>query len=202
MLNFLNQKGITSGDYLILQIEDNLSFITVFLACIFGNIIPILIRNFDNENNIGILIDMMKNFNYSYLIFTNEQLPRLLNKNDNFNKNNNKLTNLNELDLNSNLNEVFSDLTKPNLEDTVLIQFTSGSTSLPKGISVSNKNIISNIIAITDKLEMHEKDKSISWLPLNHNMGLIAFFLSNLYSQSNQFILNGSFFMKNPNRKI
>ncbi len=61
-----------------------------------------------------------------------------------------------------------------------LIQFTSGSTSDPKGVSLDQAKLIANIEAILDRLEVGHGDSSCSWLPLSHDMGLIGMLLSSL----------------------
>jgi 1-acyl-sn-glycerol-3-phosphate acyltransferase len=75
------------------------------------------------------------------------------------------------------------DGTLPDLagEDTALFQYTSGSTGDPKGVVLSHDNLLANIRAMGEALEIRSGDVSVSWLPLYHDMGLIGAWLGSLY---------------------
>lgn len=62
-----------------------------------------------------------------------------------------------------------------------LIQFTSGSTGQPKGVTLSHANLLANIRAYGAALELIPEDVTVSWLPLYHDMGLIGTLLGSLY---------------------
>lgn len=66
-------------------------------------------------------------------------------------------------------------------DDIAFIQYTSGSTGDPKGVVLSHANLLANIRAIGEALEISANDVVVSWLPLYHDMGLIAAWLSSLY---------------------
>ena len=55
-----------------------------------------------------------------------------------------------------------------------VIQFTSGSTSAPKGVVLSHDNVIAGLSAITDGLGWVDSDVFGLWLPLFHDMGLFS----------------------------
>ena len=59
-------------------------------------------------------------------------------------------------------------------EDPVLLQHSSGSTGLKKGVALSNRAILQQVAAYAPALELRETDRIASWLPLYHDMGLIA----------------------------
>ena len=68
--------------------------------------------------------------------------------------------------------------------DPCYIQYSSGSTSEPKGIMVSQRSATSNVRAITRHgLELRQDDRGISWLPMYHDMGLVGFCISPMMSQ-------------------
>ena len=72
-------------------------------------------------------------------------------------------------------------LPRPSGADPALIQYTSGSTGQPKGVLLSHDNLLSNIRAIQQGLDLGSDDVGVSWLPLYHDMGLIGSWLGTMY---------------------
>jgi 1-acyl-sn-glycerol-3-phosphate acyltransferase len=65
--------------------------------------------------------------------------------------------------------------------DTALIQYTSGSTGTPKGVVLTHDNLLANIRAIGEGIDVRPDDVGVSWLPLYHDMGLIGAWFAPLY---------------------
>jgi acyl carrier protein len=68
-----------------------------------------------------------------------------------------------------------------NPEATAFIQYTSGSTGNPKGVVLSHANLLANIQAMGKTVNATSDDVFVSWLPLYHDMGLIAAWLGSVY---------------------
>jgi len=62
-------------------------------------------------------------------------------------------------------------------ENTVLLQHSSGTTGLQKGVALSHRAVFNQLDAYGQTLELNKNDVIVSWLPLYHDMGLIAGFL-------------------------
>ncbi|MFO0677650.1 MAG: fatty acyl-AMP ligase [Polyangiaceae bacterium] len=88
---------------------------------------------------------------------------------------------------------------KIGLDDVAFLQFTSGSTSRPKGVTLTHGNLAANIKCIMeDGLQINDDDVGISWLPLYHDMGLIGFVLAPLYHRTPIVYLSPLMFLKRP----
>ncbi len=59
-----------------------------------------------------------------------------------------------------------------------ILQFTSGSTSDPKGVMLPDRCIGANVDAIASALGISDADRAVSWLPLYHDMGLIGLLMT------------------------
>ena len=85
------------------------------------------------------------------------------------------------------------------LDDLAFLQFTSGSTSSPKGVMVTHRNLSVNSHAIMfDGLKSTPEDRGVSWLPLYHDMGLIGFVIAPLYALVQVMFLPTSAFIRRP----
>ncbi|MBG0785640.1 MAG: AMP-binding protein [Anaerolineaceae bacterium] len=69
------------------------------------------------------------------------------------------------------------DLERRKPEDIVLLQHSSGTTGLQKGVALSHQSVLNQITTYADVLHITNEDVLVSWLPLYHDMGLIAGFL-------------------------
>lgn len=89
---------------------------------------------------------------------------------------------------------------KVEADDTVFLQFTSGSTALPKGVVVTHKTLAANLYSIMGPgLEMVPgKDVTVSWLPLYHDMGLIGMMLAPLIWGCSGVFIPTLTFVKHP----
>ena len=74
-----------------------------------------------------------------------------------------------------------ADYRTPNVDPSALaiLQFTSGSTSDPKGVMLPHRAVLANVDAIAEAIDLDpETDVAVSWLPLYHDMGLVGILTS------------------------
>lgn len=62
-------------------------------------------------------------------------------------------------------------------EDVASIIYTSGTTGIPKGVMLTHRNFISNIITCSALIEISDKETSLSWCPLSHIMERIVTYI-------------------------
>jgi fatty-acyl-CoA synthase len=88
----------------------------------------------------------------------------------------------------------------PALDDIAFVQFTSGSTSTPKGVALTHANLAANIEAFAGPagVAADRRDIAVTWLPLNHDMGLVGMALGAVYSQRKCVMLTPQTFVKRP----
>ena len=80
------------------------------------------------------------------------------------------------------------------------IQYTSGSTGDPKGVTLTHANVLSNIRGIGFAVEVRPTDTVVTWLPLYHDMGLIGSWLFSLYYGLPITVLSPLDFLVRPER--
>jgi fatty-acyl-CoA synthase len=84
-------------------------------------------------------------------------------------------------------------------DDLCYLQFSSGSTRFPLGISVTHRALMANALSITrDGLGVRRGDRAVSWLPLYHDMGLVGFLLAPLACQLSLDIMPTRAFARRP----
>ncbi|MEU8377621.1 AMP-binding protein [Streptosporangium sp. NPDC048865] len=59
-------------------------------------------------------------------------------------------------------------------DDLALIQYTSGSTSAPRGVALTHRNVLAGLRAIQHGVDARADDVTCHWLPLSHDMGLFS----------------------------
>jgi natural product biosynthesis luciferase-like monooxygenase protein/FkbM family methyltransferase len=85
-------------------------------------------------------------------------------------------------------------------ESLAFIQYTSGSTSTPKGVMLTHDNLLHNQRMIQIAFEQTEQSIILGWLPLYHDMGLIGNVLQSMYCGARCVLMSPLSFMQRPSR--
>jgi acyl-CoA synthetase (AMP-forming)/AMP-acid ligase II len=87
-------------------------------------------------------------------------------------------------------------------DDIAFLQYTSGSTALPKGVQVSHGNLVANEVLIRHGfgIDLNPDDVIVSWLPLYHDMGLIGGLLQPIFSGVPCVLMAPAYFLARPQR--
>ena len=59
------------------------------------------------------------------------------------------------------------------IDQTAFLQYTSGSTSTPAGVELTNRSILTNVLQIYSAAKLKMPLRLVTWLPLHHDMGII-----------------------------
>jgi acyl-CoA synthetase (AMP-forming)/AMP-acid ligase II len=85
-------------------------------------------------------------------------------------------------------------------ETIAFLQYTSGSTSEPKGVMVTHANLLHNTAVIAAALELDDTTTGAGWLPHFHDMGLVGMLLTVLYVGADLAFMSPISFLRRPIR--
>ena len=74
-------------------------------------------------------------------------------------------------------------------DDVCFLQYTSGSTSVPRGVVLSHRNVMATVRMMVEAVAVTPTDRLVSWLPLYHDMGLIGLAFGALYTGASLVLL-------------
>jgi acyl-CoA synthetase (AMP-forming)/AMP-acid ligase II len=200
ILHVLQDHGVVPGNQVILLLDNNEQLIDAFWACLFGKAIPIPVA-------VGISDEHRHKL---FTIFESLEQPRLYTAKRNLDKlaafgQANELGKvLERLRSRTILIDDIHDISGRGTvhpagpEDTAFIQYSSGSTSEPKGVVITHRNLLVNINGIVHGAAMTDQDSFLSWMPLTHDMGLIGFHLTPLVLNVDHFLMPTEVFIRRP----
>ena len=195
----LHARGLKKGDRLAIVVPDPDEFVLSFLGAVMGGIVPVPIYpqlSFKNVESYHDTVTHIANASGAAMVLTTAAtkpyvepvLPRA-----------SSLKQLLTVDELGQEDHGKIDVTI-DPEDLAFLQFTSGSTSRPKGVQVTHRNLAWN----SESFMIHglEKDssfdKGVSWLPLFHDMGLIGFVIGPLFTNIPVVFMPTASFVRNP----
>ncbi|OUA56150.1 AMP-binding protein [Bacillus thuringiensis] len=198
-LHYLQKKGLTVGDKVIFQIPDqeNEGFVSVFWACLLGGIIPVPVSVGSNEENYLKFLRIYNILEQPYVL-TNEQTWNKLQEKSNVETEVNKIENRVMFIEDILLTDEYGIEVVRSADDIAFIQFSSGSTGIPKGVILTHGNLVSNTKAIIERGNFCEQDRILNWMPLTHDMGLIGLHLTCIVAACEQYIMPTSLFILRP----
>ena len=196
----LQQSGIKAGEQLIIHTANNEFFLDAFWAGLYGGIIPVPVAIASNDEHRYKLLRILKQLDSPWLYTDTKSRDQLLS----FCENNQLKAEAALLLDRCILIDNIEDISQPGqahhvqTDDIAFIQFSSGSTSEPKGVVLTHKNIMTNIRAIIESAQLTSEDSLFSWMPLTHDMGMIGYHMTPLVLCLNQTIMDTSLFVRRP----
>ncbi|PSU30545.1 AMP-binding protein [Photobacterium lutimaris] len=85
-------------------------------------------------------------------------------------------------------------------DEIAFLQYTSGSTGVPKGVKLTHANLLANVRAMGKAVGATSDDVFVSWLPVYHDMGLIGAWFGSLYHAIPLVIMSPLNFLTQPKR--
>ncbi|MEC4015025.1 AMP-binding protein [Streptomyces sp. H27-D2] len=83
-------------------------------------------------------------------------------------------------------------------DDLALIQFTSGSSSAPRGVTLTNEAVLAQVALLEEKYRIAPGCSFGSWLPLHHDMGLIGLFVTPVVLGAEVWLMRPEHFIRRP----
>jgi acyl transferase domain-containing protein/acyl-CoA synthetase (AMP-forming)/AMP-acid ligase II/NADPH:quinone reductase-like Zn-dependent oxidoreductase/NAD(P)-dependent dehydrogenase (short-subunit alcohol dehydrogenase family)/acyl carrier protein len=85
-------------------------------------------------------------------------------------------------------------------DSLAFLQYTSGSTSTPRGVMVTHDNLMYNSALICRGFGLDEQWIGVTWLPLYHDMGLIGAIIQTVFSGDTTYVMSPVAFLQRPFR--
>ncbi|MBD2534126.1 AMP-binding protein [Nostoc flagelliforme FACHB-838] len=188
-----------SGERALLLYPSGLEFITAFFGCLYAGVIAVPAYPLRRNQKVSRLQAIITDCQAKFLLTTTSELVNLENRLQ-------EKLKLPELcllatdGLNIDLASNWQQPTSLDSSSLAFLQYTSGSTGMPKGVMVSHSNLLHNSEYIKSAFELTQDSISVTWLPSFHDMGLIDGLLQPLYTGFLGIFMPPASFVQQPMR--
>ncbi|PEL52431.1 non-ribosomal peptide synthetase [Bacillus wiedmannii] len=188
------QERLSRGERVILLYPQGIEFLAGFFGCLYAGMIAVTVYPPKPNRTLLRLNSIIEDCDAS-LALTNSKIHTQIS-----NSKYGQALNLPNWYVTDEIENYASYYQKPNIseEDIAFLQYTSGSTSQPKGVAVSHKNLLVNEEMIKVAYNHSENTDYVCWLPLFHDMGLIGNVLQTIYTGSTCVLMSPSTFIHKP----
>jgi acyl-CoA synthetase (AMP-forming)/AMP-acid ligase II len=200
ILYHLQAMGAQRGDKMIIFLSSNEQFLDGYWAAVSGGIVPVPLAVGISDEHRHKLLRVARKLGKPLLYTDAKNLERLqalavqVGETDVFE----------DLKSRSFLVESITDISRPGKlhrpapDDLAFIQFSSGSTSEPKGVMLTHGNLLANTRGATAAGKFSQQDVTMSWMPLTHDMGLIGFYLMQFANRIPILLMQTELFVRRP----
>jgi acyl-CoA synthetase (AMP-forming)/AMP-acid ligase II len=200
ILYHLQAAGAQRGDKMIIFLNNNEQFLDGFWAAICGGVIPVPLAVGISDEHRHKLLRVARKLGDPLLYTDAKSLERL----EALAAQVGESALFAQLKSRAFLVESITDISRmgkmirPAPDDLAFIQFSSGSTSEPKGVMLTHANLIANTQGSTLVDKFTDQDVSLSWMPLTHDMGLIGFYFMLFANRSHINLMPTELFVRRP----
>ncbi len=162
--NYLTEKGINKGDRIIIWSYNGQEYASVLLGCALAGVVPVPVDFSFKADFVELIADRVE----AKHLFHSRRRPYP----------SERLSHIHVEDLDGDLSDTPIKRTDFGVgEDDILeIMYTSGTTSEPKGVIITNKNLISNVMQVNKVMPVESCHSFLSVLPLSHVFEQVAGF--------------------------
>ena len=200
MLHQYQKQGLKPGDELIIFLRNNEKFLEAFWGAIFGGIIPVPVAVGISDEHRSKLYKIYNKLQRPFVFTDEDNLERLKKYADEHDQASDYARLKDTSVLAENMTDLSQQGEKHNAQadDVCFIQFSSGSTSDPKGVVLTHRNLVLNVLAKGAAGGYTKDDISLSWMPLTHDMGLIGFHINMIVCYMHHCIMATDLFSRRP----
>jgi thioester reductase-like protein len=190
--------GFHSDDRVLLAFPPGLEMICAFFGCARAGLIPVPVyppTSHGFASALHKMVHIAKDCEAAGLLLGREydrSLKSNISRNDDSAANAAYLASIKWI-VTEDLTERATSATYPNGE-ILFLQYTSGSTTNPKGVMVTHANVLHNRTLVAD----HSSPVAVSWLPQYHDMGLIGYYLYSALSGGTTYGFSPTDFIQRP----
>jgi acyl-CoA synthetase (AMP-forming)/AMP-acid ligase II/acyl carrier protein len=200
ILYHLQRLGARRGDKLLLFLGNNEQFLDAFWAAILCGIVPVPVALGISDEHRHKLLRIARRLGEPYIYSERRPLERI----GAFAAQVGETQLYEKLRARAFLVDDLDDISRPgsvqqvSATDTAFIQFSSGSTSEPKGVVLSHGNVLANSYGVIEACALSPQDISLSWMPLTHDIGLIGFHIMMFARGVNTYLMPTELFVRRP----
>ncbi len=200
ILHELQAKGGRRGDKMIIFVASNEQFIQGFWGGVLGAIIPVPVALGISDEHRHKLLRIVRKLGNPFLYTDAKTLERLRA----FATEAHEQVLFAQLETRILLSDQPRDVSNvgrvENLsaDGPLFIQFSSGSTSEPKGVVLTHANVLANARGASIAAGFTENDIGLSWMPLTHDMGLVGMHLMMMANTITQYFMPTDLFVRRP----
>ena len=199
-LGALQRRGLGPGDKLVLYVADNERFVELFWAALFGGIVPVPLAPGGTPEHLRKLRAVVAQLERAWVAIDAAALERFdaCAAGDGAAADAARLRERLVVSDSLAVDGAAGVAHRATPDTLAFIQYSSGSTGDPKGVLLTHRNLCANIDAINVAGDYSDRDVTLSWMPLSHDMGLIGFHLNMLAAGAAHAIMRTELFARRP----
>lgn len=188
---YLQSLGVKPKDCVMVIYMPSLEFVTAFFGCLRLGAIPVPTAPPTSDESIPILAHVIQVSGAKFGLVSKDlmhsPLPQMLTQ-----------VSWHEISQQRKSGAMFQTQHRPSPSDLAWIQFTSGSTSDPKGVMITHGNVMHQLELVRCEMNYRPRSTGVSWVPHYHDLGLVSVILSGVYVGGTSVMMSPFTFVQNP----